>query len=174
MNKKLLLFPLSLMLFLPTALAMCPLCTAGAAVAAGGAVWLGVNTAVIGLFIGAAGVSMGWWLSRIIKKQYLPYQKWLIILFSFAITVLPLLPLMTPLYPFYISIAGDYGSLLNRTYAINLFFAGSILGGLIISSTPWLSSKITRLRKGKQFPFQGIVLTFSLLLTIGTIIQLVI
>ncbi len=153
--------------------AHCPLCTAGAAIAAGGALWLGVKAQVIGLFVGAFAVSLGWWISNLLKKQYIPHQKAVLILVSFLTTVLPLLPIMTPLYPVYVSIAGDYGSLLNRTYATNLFLFGSIIGGLIVSSTPWLSSKLTHLRNGKQLPFQGIALTFLLLIVISAIIQLV-
>ena len=172
MNKKLLLLPLLSILFLPNAFAMCPLCTAGAAVAAGGAVWLGVKAQVIGIFIGAFAISTGWWTSKLVKKQYVPYQRLLLILILFLATVIPFIPFMTPLYPMYISIAGDYGSLLNRTYAVNLFLAGSIVGGIITSLTPWLSDKITKLRR-KQIPFQGISLTFILLMVIGTIIQLV-
>ena len=171
--KKSLLFPFVSLFLIPRAFAHCPLCTAGAAIAAGGAMWLGVNATVIGLFVGAFAVSLGWWISRIIKKQYVPYQKWIIIIISFVTTVLPLLPIMTPLYPLYISIAGDYGSLLNRTYAVNLFLAGSVVGAGIVSLTPWLSAKLTKIRKGKQLPFQGIALTFVLLIIIGIIIQLV-
>ena len=50
--------------------AHCPLCTAGAAIAAGGAIYLGVSVIVVGLFIGAFAVSTGWWVAKIIKKQY--------------------------------------------------------------------------------------------------------
>lgn len=171
--KKLLLLPFISFFLIPRAFAHCPLCTAGAAIAAGGAMWLGVNATVIGLFVGAFAVSLGWWIAKIIKKQYVPHQKWIIIFVSFATTVLPLLPIMTPLYPVYVSIAGDYGSLLNRTYAVNLFFAGSLVGAGIVSLMPWLSETITKLRKGKQLPFQGILLTFVILVLLGTLIQLV-
>lgn len=151
--------------------AHCPLCTAGAAAAAGGAAWLGVNNAVIGIFMGAFAVSMGWWVSRLIKKQYVPFQMALIILFSFATTILPLLPLITGFYPLYISIGGEYGSLFNRTYLVNLFLAGSIIGGVIVCITPWLSKKISDMR-GKALPYQGITLTFTLLAFAGILVQI--
>ncbi len=169
------LFPLFFFsfLFIREAYAHCPLCTIGAAAAAGGAAYLGVSQIVIGLFIGAFAVSIGWWVSRLIKKKYIPFQKTLIVLFSFFTTILPLLAFMESIYPFYISWAGEYGSLLNRTYILNIFLVGSIIGGIIVCITPWMSSQITKLRHGKMIPFQGVILTLSLLLVIGGIIQLI-
>lgn len=173
--KKFLGLPLFLAL-MQSAYAHCPLCTVGAAAAAGGAAWLGVSKIVIGIFIGAFAVSIGWWVSNLIKKQYIPFQKPLIILFSFATTVFPLLGLnvMQSIYPVYVSLAGDYGSLLNRTYILNLFLIGSVIGGFIVSLTPWLSRKITIMRNGKMLPYQGILLTFLLLAASSAIIEAVI
>lgn len=150
--------------------AHCPLCTLGAAAAAGGAAYLGVSNIVIGLFIGAFGVSIGWWISRLIKKQFVPFQKILIIVFSFATTILPLMSFLVDVHPLYLSWAGKYGS----TFAIDYFLLGSLLGALIVSITPWASNRITALRSGKHFPFQGIILTLSLLLVLGIVIQLMI
>lgn len=173
--KKFLGLPLFLAL-MQSAYAHCPLCTVGAAAAAGGAAWLGVSKIVIGIFIGAFAVSIGWWVSNLIKKQYIPFQKPLIILFSFATTVFPLLGLnvMQSIYPVYVSLAGDYGSLLNRTYILNLFLIGSVIGGFIVSLTPWLSRKITIIRNGKMLPYQGIMLTFILLIISSAIIEAII
>ena len=158
------------------AYAHCRLCTVGAAAAAGGAAWLGVSKIVIGVFIGAFAISIGWWISNLIKKQYVPFQRPLIILFSFATTVFPLLGLeiMRSNYPLLVSFFGDYGSLFNRTYIINLFFIGSIIGGFIVSLTPWLSRRITIIRNGKMLPYQGILLTFALLVVSSTIIEVLI
>jgi len=152
--------------------AHCPLCTAGAAAAAGGAMWLGVNNAAIGVFIGAFAVSMGWWLSKFIKRQYVPLQRSIIILLSFITTILPLLPLLADKQGFYLSLIGDYGSLLNRTYLIDLFLVGIIIGGFIVSIAPWLSKKIAELRNGRAMPYQGIILTFALLIIAGVAVQL--
>lgn len=173
--KKFLGLPLFLVL-MQSAYAHCPLCTVGAAAAAGGAAWLGVSKIVIGVFIGAFAVSVGWWVSTLIKKQYVPFQRPLIILFSFVTTVFPLLSLevMRSNYPVLLSFFGDYGSLLNRTYILNLFLVGSILGGFIVSITPWLSKKITIVRNGKMLPYQGILLTFLLLIISSTIIEAII
>ncbi len=153
--------------------AHCPLCTLGAAAAAGGAAWLGVNNIVIGLFIGAFAVSTGWWISSLIKKKYIPGQKPVIILVSYITTILPISKLIPSIYPFYISLMGDYGSILNRTYIVNLFIIGTIIGGLIVSVAPTISKKITAVRQGKTLPYQGVVITFLILITIGGIIQII-
>ena len=158
------------LLLIENANAHCPLCTIGAAAAAGGAAYFGVSQIVIGLFMGAFAVSIGWWISRLIKKMYIPFQKTLIVLFSFATTILPLLVIMNDIYPLYIPWTGNYGSLLNRTYLINMFLVGSIIGGVIVCTTPLISNQITKLRYGKMIPFQGVILTLSLLLIIGGLI----
>lgn len=173
-NKKLIILSFFSLFLIKEVQAHCPLCTIGAAAAAGGAAYLGVNNLVIGLFIGAFAVSMGWWFSNLIKKKFIPFQRAAIILLSFITTILPMLSIMEGIKPLYINMVGDYGSLLNRTYIFNLFLIGSILGGIIVTLTPWLSSKITSLRNGKMLPYQGTILTLAILIMLGTIIQLAI
>lgn len=151
--------------------AHCPLCTVGAAAAAGGAAYLGVQNAVIALLMGAFAVSTGWWVSRWIKKKYIPGQKVMIILLSFALTIIPILPLINQISPLYISLAGEYGSLFNRTYVINVSLLASVFGGILVSVSPFLSKKFSSLRKGKILPFQGVVLTLALLIIASTILQ---
>ena len=162
------------LLFVKNTVAHCPLCTVGAAAAAGGALWLGVEKAVVGLFLGAFAVSMGWWLSRLVKKQYVPFQTPGLVLLSFVLTIVPLFPVITQIYPLYISMAGEYGSWLNRTYVLNLSLFTSIVGGTIVSLTPQLSRNLSRLRRGRMVPFQGIILTLGILVVTGIILQLVI
>lgn len=169
--KKLLPFLFSIFLVKGVS-AHCPLCTAGAAVAVGGAVYLGVSPIVIGLFVGAFSVSMGWWLSKYLKKRYIPFQRTIIVILSFLLTVIPIMPLVKGFYPLQISFFGDYGSLFNRMYLVNLFLFGSIIGGLIVCITPWLSSKIS-IKMGKTIPFQGVILTFLILFIIGGFFEII-
>lgn len=161
-------------LFLDFVSAHCPLCTAGAAAAAGGAVWLGVSKIVVALFIGAFAMSMGLWFSNIVKKRYIKLQKTLIVLIVFLSTVLPLIPIFSITQPLFISLWGNYGSLFNRTYLINLSLLSNVFGGLIVFASPHISNSITKLRKGKMLPFQGVVITLLILIVIGVVIQLVI
>lgn len=151
--------------------AHCPLCTIGAAAAAGGAAYLGVSHLAIGLFVGAFGVSTGWWVSRLIKER-IKYQLPLLVLVSFLLTVIPIAPILNYTYPWYVSIAGDYGWFLHTTYVLNLTWFTSIIGGLIVTVSPTISKKLSALREGKTYPFQGIALTFGLLILSGVILQL--
>ncbi len=171
MKKSLFLFSLfSFSFSLPFARAHCPLCTVGAAAAAGGALWLGVDLVVIALFIGAFGVSTGWWISRLVKRTFFRGQKGIIIIASFLLTIIPLMPLFPGITPYYLSWSGEYGSLLNRTYLFNTFLMGSIFGGAVVSLTPFVSRKITAMR-GKMVPFQGVILTLALLILVGIGLQ---
>jgi hypothetical protein len=172
MNKLLFSLPVSILLLAENALAHCPLCTVGAGAAAAGAAWFGISNIVIGIFLGAAALAMGLWISRLIKKKYFPYQKWAISVFSFATIILPVLPLMKGYSSVYISIAGDYGSILNRTYMINLFLVGSLIGALILLITPLISNRITQVRN-KTVPYQGITLTFALLIIAAVIAEVI-
>lgn len=159
-----------LILLTESASAHCPLCTIGAGAAAAGAVWLGVSKVVIALFIGAFAMSMGMWFSNIPKKQYIPFQKTLIILVIFFSTVIPLFPLFSAIGPLYLSFIGEYGS----TFAFDYSIASSILGGVVVFISPKINSKIKEKRSGKGIPYQGIIITFSMLIILGGIIQLVV
>ena len=167
-------FLLPLLIFTKSASAHCPLCTVGIAVAAGGAAWFGVSNIVIGVFVGAFAVSTGWWVSKRIKRQYVPFQTAGVVLFSFVATMVPLMSTLVSNYPLSICMMGEYGSLLNTTYVVDLFLAGGVIGGGIVLTTPWLSRKITTLRNGKMVPYQGVALTLVLLIVLGTILGLVI
>lgn len=169
MKRQALTLVAAFLLSVQTARAHCPLCTVGAVAAAGGAAVLGVNNAAIGVFIGAFAVSMGWWFGKAIKKRFIPYQKFALIVLSFVTTVLPIRPILSNIQPLYISWLGSYGT----TLAIDIFLMGSLLGGIIVSITPSISKSITVLRKGKIVPFQGVILTLGLLLGVGTIVQFV-
>ena len=147
--------------------AHCPLCTIGAGAAGVGAMWLGVSKVVVALFIGAFAMSMGMWFAKIPKKRYIPFQKTLIIAIVFFTTVLPLIPLFKAIGPLYLSFIGDYGA----TYAVNYSLASSFLGGLIVFISPSLSKSLTKIRKEKMIPFQGAILTLSILIIFGILIQ---
>lgn len=150
--------------------AHCPLCTIGAGAVAGGAVWLGVSKLVVAMFLGAFAMSMALWFSRIVKKQYIPFQKTIIFLAVFLTTLIPLLPFFKAVGPLYLSFMGEYGT----TYAVNYSLATSLLGAVIVFVSPFISKKITKIRKGKIIPFQGVMITLISLIIIGGIMQVLV
>lgn len=156
--------------------AHCPLCTAGAALAAGTATWLGVKVTIIGLFIGAFATSLGFWVSNVLKKKSKKYfflQTPLIVILSFLLTLIPIMPIVkSDSMPIKVWITGEVGSFLNKTYWINKFLLGGVIGLLIVVLSPSLSKGVTKIRKGKIFPFQGVIITLSLLIITALIIHL--
>lgn len=159
------------LLFAQNVLAHCPLCTIGAGITATGAAYLGVKNIIIGVFIGAFAIALGLWISKLIKKDYIKHQKSIITLLSFVFTVFPVMPMMKDYSSIYISFFGNYGSLFNKTYLINLFLIGSFIGAVIMLISSSLSKIITKIRNNKRLPYQGIILTFILLILVSIILQ---
>lgn len=155
------------------ALAHCPLCTVGAGVLAIGANAIGVRHSVVGIFIAAFAVALGLWIHRLLNKQYIKYQEYILVALSFGLTVLPLRGLLSGYTSIYIDWMGNYGSLLNRTYLIDKFLVGSFVGAIILLIAPFLSSYITKLRLGKKISRQNLFVTFSLLLIVAILFQFI-
>lgn len=172
MNTKKIIVLLASIFSIQNISAHCPLCTIGAGAAAGAAVWLGVSKIVVALFLGAFAMSMGMWFARVLskKKKYIPFQNTIVIVGVFLLTIWPLMSIVKVIGPLYLSFIGIYGT----TYAFNYSIASSLLGGFLTFISPSLSKQITKSRKGKMLPFQGIILTFSLLIIAGLIIQLLV
>lgn len=150
--------------------AHCPLCTIGAGAAAGAAVYLGVSKVAVVLFIGGFAMSMGMWFAKWTDKKIgkrVPFQKTLIIVGIFALTLFPILPMFSAIGPLYFSFIGEYGT----TFAIDYSLYSGLLGGFMVLVSPAASRKITKMRKGKHVPYQIMILSFAALLIIGTAIH---
>ncbi|MDP3957575.1 MAG: hypothetical protein Q8Q10_03690 [bacterium] len=163
----------SILLFLAVfpkiALAHCPLCVAATGGLALLAASLGLSSAVVGIVSGAFVLAMGLWFARLIKRKRVPFQDWLIALFVYLTTVLPLMPLAIEYKPLFVSFAGEYGT----TYPINLFFFGALIGAAIILIAPPLSRLISRLTQ-KHIAFQQMITIGVLLVLVATAIEILI
>lgn len=173
--RKGLLFGLSagMSVLLPVkALAHCPLCTGGAGAAAALAAFFGVKYGAIAVFMGGFATALSLWLAHKVKKEYFTHQTTVLFALIYIGTLLPLYPFLKGDYiSKYVSFGGEYGGWLNKTYLLDLFFIGAILGSLIVYFSPRLSRYITDKRGGKMIKFQGLGLTFVLLLLAGIILQ---
>ncbi len=169
--KKILFLFFLIPLFTSVVSAHCPLCVMGAGVAATGALWLGVEKHVVGLFIGAFGMSMGMWFAKLVKKKYVPFQRTLIILVTFFATLLPIMPILAHNEGLLIDLLGNYGSLLNRTYVVNISLLTGLTGGIITFFSPAFSKKLKEKTNGRGLPFQTILITFALLFVLALILQ---
>ncbi|MBI2437056.1 MAG: hypothetical protein HYV41_04940 [Candidatus Magasanikbacteria bacterium] len=171
--RKLRLLPLlAFFAFVPgIAKAHCPLCTVGAGALAVGAAYLGVSVLIVGIFIGACALALGLWMSKIVKKKYIPHQKTIIALLVIISTIIPIMPLIEDYQSINIFLFGEYGSLFNRTYMYNSFIAGTLIGIAVMYISPTLSAWVKKKRNGKLIPYQGIIITFTLLSLISLFIQ---
>ncbi len=154
--------------------AHCPLCTAGVGIGAALASWLGVDVMILGLFVGGFSVLMGFMMDKLLRKKFgykFEYQKQFLGVFSFLLTVLPIMNAFTESISLPVYLFGNYGSTFYRTYIINGFLLGGIVGGLIVFLTPLLSRKLSSIRED-TFPFQTMLLTFLSLVITGIIFQL--
>ncbi len=170
--KKLVIPPLAGLTMIGGTLAHCPLCTIGAGVLAVGAAQFGISIPVIALFLGAFAAAMGAWIARLLSWKF-PHKETVFVLVSYLTTMIPIKPLIGDYYtslPVYL--AGEYGSFLNKTYLIDVYYVMSVLGAVIILLAPHISKHVTKLAKREHpLPYQGIVLTFLLLVSIGIMTQ---
>ena len=154
---------LGLVGLVPTiARAHCPLCTAGAGGAAAIASSLGIGMGIVGVFLGAFGLAMGLWFDGVLDREIVPQQRWVVGIGLFLSIIVPVTLGGTEYSSIYVNVAGGYGTPLNRTYLVDRFLLGALLGGMTVAVAPRLSRWITE-RRDRTLPFQGLVLTFVLL-----------
>lgn len=146
--------------------AHCPLCTAAVGTAAVSAKYLGVDTTVIGLLIGAFGVSTGLMLALRLKN-YFKFQFSAIVVASFLLTVVPLMYISDESIYFPALLFGASGSALNKVYWVNKILLGSVIGGIASLLAYIVHVNVKRTRGKVLFPFQGIVFTMASLLVFG-------
>ena len=173
--KRIMAFPLVVLLasLIPTKVfAHCPLCVGGAGAAAALASVLGVKYGAIGVFIGGFAVALSLFIARRLPQK-IKFQNIIVGWLIYLTTIIPMYPFLKGDYTsWFISAGGDYGSMFNKTYLIDLFIVGGIIGSLIVLYAMKLSVYITNKRGGKQIKFQGMIITFSLLLISAVILQL--
>lgn len=131
-----------------TALAHCPLCTAGAGAGLFLSRWLGIDDSITGVWMAAFLAASSLWAANSIKKKYIPGQNTLIYLAVFASTI----------WSFYaFKLVSEHSGLIMGVP--NLIF-GMVLGGVVFYLTDILNLVIRKIWQKSLFPYQSIV--FSL------------
>lgn len=167
-------FVLIALLALPkTTFAHCPLCTVGAGALAVLAASMGVSAGIVGIFIGTFASVLSLYLNKLIKKVYFKGQQIVIVALVYLSTVIPIAPLVRDYDPLYISWIGEYGTLLNNTYTIDLYWYGIILGTIAVAITPFISKTVTKIRGGKKINYQRMIVMFALVVILSVITQLI-
>lgn len=143
-----------------TAMAHCPLCTGAVGAAAVSAKYFGLDSSIIGVFVGAFAVSTGMMFKSRTKK-YTP----LVVLASFLLTMIPIS-----------KVVADYKLLFifNEPYFINKLIFGGVFGGIAVPSSYILHKKVKAKRGKVLFPYQGVAFTLLSLAIISTIMYMVI
>ncbi len=158
----------ALMLAPGLASAHCPLCTLGAGGAALLAAYLGISAAPVGVFVGAFGLAAGLWSAKLLRRRYVRGQADILGVLSFASVVIPVMPMMKQYYSLYVPWVGAYG----RTFAIDKFLVGAIVGAVLLYAAPALSRKLTRLRGDRMVPYQGMLISLALLVVASGALEL--
>ncbi len=133
------------------AYAHCPLCTAATGGAVATARFYGLDDTIVGVWIGAFIISTALWFDRMIKKEYVQFQRAIIILLSFALTVVP----------FYL--AGIMSAQASTIFGVDKLFFGMLVGSVVSYFAFSVSWKIKAERKKRLFPFQTMAIALLLL-----------
>jgi hypothetical protein len=63
---------------------------------------------------------------------------------------------------------GEYG----RTFLIDKFLVGAVIGAAVLYSAPLLSKKLAQARGNKMIPFQGMLISLITLLLASAVLEL--
>ncbi|MBI4015973.1 MAG: hypothetical protein HY362_04620 [Candidatus Aenigmarchaeota archaeon] len=156
------------------AFAHCPLCVGAVGMAVASAKIFGFDITIVGLLAGALAISSGLWVARLIKKEYFRYQLPIILILSYALTVIPSILLVGVQENVYIPVKlfGEIGSVFNKIYWVDKLLFGSVFGVGITLFAFKLHLKIKELYGKVLFPFQGVLLTVGVLAAASVVFQL--
>ncbi len=150
---------------IPTASAMCPLCTAGAAIGLGIARYYGVDDTIVGIWLGALAVSTALWINRIVKKR-VKVSTGLQALVIAAVIVSTVLPF------YFAGFFNGMPTMANTILGVNRLVFGVVLGGAISFIGAPVSNHIKR-RRNAAVPYQSILLTLGLLVAASLLLWLI-
>lgn len=174
MKKIFLLILPAIMLFIiiPSVMAHCPLCTAGAAAGIGFARAYGVDDSIVGLLIGALIASSGLWINNLLKKRKinLPLQAFFLVIIVFLLFAVPFYIKGVIINFEMVRSMPEHHSMLGLgIYGIDRLLFGMMLGTILISLT-FVFSDYVKEKKGKRlFAYQGLVI-MAIALAISSLI----
>lgn len=164
------LFTIRYLLFVPKALAVCPVCTVAVAAGLGLSRYLGIDDTISGVWVGGLILSSSFWLIDWLEKKKFQkltpyynfkYRVWLVTILMYAIFLLPLWT------------GGIIGHPFNTLFGIDKLLLGTAAGSVIFLLALYADKKAREL-KGKQlFKFQKVVFPVFGLLLISLILFLI-
>jgi len=121
------------------ALAFCPLCVVATGAFTGVFRWLGVDDAIIGLWLGGFTLSVSMLFNNFLIKRgkKIKFQLVLVLLFFYGFTVLSLIWLGVP---------NPY----NKIFGFDKIFFGLFLGSLLLMLAPYLDRFLRKQNQGRK------------------------
>jgi hypothetical protein len=164
MKKKIILFiPLFLsflkMIFVPKALAVCPVCTIAVGAGLGLSRWLGIDDTVTGVWVGGLILSTSFWLDKWLSQKNIEfkYKKWVIISAMYLLALAPL------------HYKGVIGHPFNQILGIDKLIFGMAIGTGAFLAGMWLDRKVRKIKGRQLFNFQKVIFPVSALLIFSAI-----
>jgi len=139
---------------------VCPICTIAVGAGVGLCRWLGIDDLISGAWIGGLLMSLAIWTIDWLNKKKIKFlfRKPLILIFWYAISILPL-------YQF-----GIIGHPENKFFGIDRLLFGIISGSIIFLISVFFNNLLLKKNEGKVFfPFQKVVIPVSFLLILSLI-----
>ncbi|MBS3155471.1 hypothetical protein J4404_03155 [Candidatus Woesearchaeota archaeon] len=161
----------SLIVFIPSAMAHCPLCTGAAIAGVEVARLTGLDDSIVGLLLGAVIVSSALWFNKWLKKKTnFPMQEILIVIISFLMIAIPLYYAGVITNFDMVRSMPDHHSMFGLgVLGIDKLLIGMILGTFVVWFAFTLSDSIKMQRGKVLWPYQGISFMFIALVILSLI-----
>jgi len=143
---------------------MCPVCTIAVGAGVGLCRYLGIDDLISGTWIGGLLMSLTLWTIDWLNKKRIKFlfRKPLILIFWYAITILPL---------YWLDIMGHPE---NKFWGIDKLLFGIISGSLLFLISFFFHNFLVKKNQGKSyFPFQKVIIPVSFLLILSLIFYLI-
>ena len=139
-------------LFVNSALAHCPLCTAGAGAGLALSRWLGIDDSITGIWMAAFLGASSLWASNSVKRKFVPKQE----------TVIYFLVFITTIWSFYaFNLVNEHAGLIM---GIPKLIFGMLTGGVIFYLIDVLNHTIRHKKEKVLFPYQPIAFSLGAML----------
>ncbi len=164
MKKLKLSLPLSIfgLVFAKPVFAHCPLCVVGAGAGLSLSRIIGIDDSITGIWMAAFLGAMSFWISNSIKKRYIPFQKAIIYISIFAITIISF-------YRF--GLINEHSGLIGNLPKLTF---GILIGGILFYIVDKINTIIKKSKGKVPFPYQPIVFNLGAMLILSIAIYILI
>lgn len=154
------------------AAAHCPLCVVGAGAGLSLARAFGIDDSITGVWIAALLGALALWTNNLLKKQYISFQRELLYLGFFGLT-------LWSFYSFNDFTISKYDFALIDTHAGQIFGLDKLTFGIIVGGVLFylvdVANALIRQKRGKSFfPYQGVVISLAGMLILSVLVWVLI